>query len=35
MMEAVYRRVSLPPRFERDEALGRLLAPYARGGART
>jgi glycosyltransferase involved in cell wall biosynthesis len=27
--EAVNRRVSLPPRFERDEAIGRLLALYA------
>lgn len=30
LREAVGRRVTLPPRFERDEALGRLLALYAR-----
>ena len=28
--DAVSRRVTLPPRFERDEAIGRLLAIYAR-----
>jgi glycosyltransferase involved in cell wall biosynthesis len=28
--EAVSRRVELPPRFERDEAIGRLVAAYAR-----
>ena len=30
LAEAVHRRVTLPPRFERDEAIGRLLAIYAR-----
>jgi glycosyltransferase involved in cell wall biosynthesis len=30
LAEAVSRRVTLPPRFERDEAIGRLLALYAR-----
>ena len=34
LREAVDRRVALPPRFERDEAIGRLLALYARVGAR-
>jgi glycosyltransferase involved in cell wall biosynthesis len=28
--DAVHRRVGLPPRFARDEAIGRLLAIYAR-----
>ena len=30
LADAVNRRVTLPPRFERDEAIGRLLAIYAR-----
>jgi glycosyltransferase involved in cell wall biosynthesis len=30
LARAVSRRVHLPPRFERDEAIGRLLALYAR-----
>ena len=30
LAEAVSRRVTLPPSFERDEAIGRLLAIYAR-----
>ena len=30
LADAVHRRVTLPPRFERDEATGRLLAIYAR-----
>jgi glycosyltransferase involved in cell wall biosynthesis len=30
LAEAVNRRVTRPPRFERDEAIGRLLAAYAR-----
>jgi glycosyltransferase involved in cell wall biosynthesis len=30
LAEAVHRRVTLPPRFERDEAIGRLLALYGR-----
>jgi len=28
--DAVHRRVGSPPRFERDEAIGRLMAIYAR-----
>lgn len=30
LADAVHRRATLPPRFERDEAIGRLLAIYAR-----
>jgi glycosyltransferase involved in cell wall biosynthesis len=30
LRDAVHRRVGSPPRFERDEAIGRLLAIYAR-----
>jgi glycosyltransferase involved in cell wall biosynthesis len=30
LAEAVTRRVSLVPRFEREEAIGRLLAVYGR-----
>jgi len=30
LAEAVHRRVALPPQFERDEAMGRLLALYGR-----
>jgi hypothetical protein len=30
LAEAVNRRVTLPPLFERDETIGRLLAIYAR-----
>jgi len=30
LADAVHRRVTLPPRFERDETIGRLLAIYAR-----
>ena len=30
LADAVNRRVTQPPRFERDEAIGRLLAIYAR-----
>jgi glycosyltransferase involved in cell wall biosynthesis len=35
LQEAVTRRVGLPPRFERDEAIGRLLLLYARVAAVT
>ncbi len=34
LREAVNRRVQLPPRFDRDEAVGRLLLLYGRIGAR-
>jgi glycosyltransferase involved in cell wall biosynthesis len=34
LAEAVSRRVTLPPRFERDEAIGRLLAVYVRAAGR-
>jgi len=30
LADGVHRRVALPPRFERDETVGRLLAIYAR-----
>ncbi len=30
LADAVDRRVTLPPQFERDEAIGRLMAIYAR-----
>ncbi len=30
LADAVDRRVTLPPPFERDEAIGRLMAIYAR-----
>jgi len=30
LADAVHRRVTIPPRFERDEAIGRLLALYGR-----
>jgi len=30
LAEAVHRRIALPPRFPRDEALGRLMALYGR-----
>jgi len=33
LADAVHRRVTLPPRFERDEAIGRLLALYGRVAA--
>jgi glycosyltransferase involved in cell wall biosynthesis len=33
LADGIHRRVSLPPRFDRDEAIGRLLAIYARIGA--
>ena len=33
LADAVHRRVSLPPQFERDETMGRLLALYGRVAA--
>jgi glycosyltransferase involved in cell wall biosynthesis len=35
LADAVHRRVALPPRFDRSEAIGRLLAIYARIKATT